>query len=68
VKDRITEETNATNELILDKNDEVQTLTAEEIEAMKKSGMHASVRPSLKLSLFIPRSSQVFHWCFDRRT
>lgn len=46
------EETDATNELIHDKNEDVQPLTAEEIESMKKSGMHASVRPSLELFPF----------------
>ncbi len=45
----VLEETDATNELIHDKNEDVQPLTAEEIEAMKKSGMHASVRPSREL-------------------
>ena len=50
----VIEETDATNELIHDKNEDVQPLTAEEIEAMKKSGMHASVRPSLEPSLLIP--------------
>ena len=38
------EETNATNELIND-GEFVQPLTLEEIEALKKSGVHASVRP-----------------------
>ena len=47
--DCVIEETDATNELIHDKNEDVQPLTAEEIESMKKSGMHASVRPSLGL-------------------
>jgi hypothetical protein len=58
MNDCIIEETDATNELILDKNEDVQPLTAEEIEKMKKSGMHASVRPSLELSLLIPRFLQ----------
>ena len=57
------EETDATNELIVDKNEEVQPLTAEEIEAMKKSGMHASVRPSLELFLLNPRFLLVFCRC-----
>jgi len=51
----IIEETDATNELIVDKNEEVQPLTAEEVEAMKKSGMHASVSPSLEPFLLNPR-------------
>lgn len=38
------EETDATNELIND-DEFVQPLTLDEIEALKKSGVHASVRP-----------------------
>jgi len=60
MNDCIIEETDATNELIVDKNEDVQPLTAEEIEAMKKSGMHASVRLSLELLLLIPRFLQFF--------
>jgi tRNA (adenine-N(1)-)-methyltransferase non-catalytic subunit len=37
------EDTDATNELIND-GEFVQPLTLEEIEALKKSGVHASVR------------------------
>lgn len=39
----IVEETDATNELIND-GELVQPLTLEEIEVLKKSGVHASVR------------------------
>lgn len=38
------EETGATNELIVDGNEFVQPLTYTEIDALKKSGLHASVR------------------------
>lgn len=55
MQDCVIEETDATNELIVDKNEEVQPLTAEEIEAMKKSGTHASVRPSLGFFLLNPQ-------------
>lgn len=40
-----TEDTDANNELIND-GEFVQPLTSEEIEALKQSGVHASVRPN----------------------
>jgi len=43
------EETDATNELIND-DEFVQPLTLDEIEALKNSGVHASVRPRPYLS------------------